>query len=203
VGLGALAASLQLVLEYLQWDPDACGVMRAVCSTWCSLFDAMLPRLAPFGLAAVMVGKLGWYQSVTEVDLTRCEEEDVSSVLAELGSMPSLRSLTLPASCAERAVDAEALCGLPTVTSLQFYPPEELYDEDGELVEVGEWVLDLSRLPTLTSPQARWLLRRDGQGGAGAEQRDGPHRPQPMRLRERHERGTARSDKVVTECWKG
>jgi hypothetical protein len=108
------------VLEYLQWEPAVCGVMRAVCSTWCSLFDAMLPRIAPFGLAAVMVGKLGWYQSVTEVDLTRCEEEDVSSVLAELGSMPSLRSLTLPASCAERAVDAEAVYGLTTLTTLRF-----------------------------------------------------------------------------------
>jgi hypothetical protein len=58
-----------------------------------------------------MEGKLAWYQSVTEVDLTRgsCEEEDVSGVLAELGSMPSLRRLKLPSSCAERAVDAEAL----------------------------------------------------------------------------------------------
>jgi hypothetical protein len=149
VGLGALAASLQLVLEYLQWEPAVCGVMRAVCSTWCSLFDAMLPRLAPFGLAAVMVGKLGWYQSVTEVDLTRCEEEDVSSVLAELESMPSLRSLTLPASCAERAVDAEAVCGLTTLTTLRFDEMRLKYDEDGELVEVGEWVLDLSRLPSL------------------------------------------------------
>ena len=150
-----------------------------------------------------MEGKLDWYQSVVEVDLTGCEEDAGSGVLAELGSMPSLRSLMLPASYAESAVDAEAVCGLTTLTTLRFDEMRLKYDEDGELVEVGEWVLDLSRLPTLTSPQARWLLRRDGQGGAGAEQRDGPHRPQPMRLRERHERGTARSDKVVTECWKG
>jgi hypothetical protein len=83
------------------------------------------------------------------VDLTRCEEEDVSSVLAELESMPSLRSLTLPASCAERAVDAEAVCGLTTLTTLRFDEMRLKYDEDGELVEVGEWVLDLSRLPSL------------------------------------------------------
>ena len=63
--------------------------------------------------------------------------------------MPSLRSLSLPAICAESAVDAEALCGLTTLTTLRFYVEE---DEDGEPVEeVGEWVLDLSRLPTLTT----------------------------------------------------
>jgi hypothetical protein len=41
----------------------------------------------------VMAGKLGWYQSVMELNLINCEEEDASGVLAELGSMPSLRSL--------------------------------------------------------------------------------------------------------------
>jgi hypothetical protein len=47
-----------------------------------------------------MKGKLGWFESVTEVDLTRCEkEEDVFGVLAELEYMPSLRSLSLPTSC--------------------------------------------------------------------------------------------------------
>jgi hypothetical protein len=86
-----------------------------------------------------MKGKLEWYQSVVEVNLTEFEEEeeDVSGVLAELGSMPSLRSLSLPSSCAEGAVDAEAVCGL---TTLCFH--------DGV---VGEWVLDLSRLPSLTA----------------------------------------------------
>jgi hypothetical protein len=118
---------LQLVLEYLQWDPALCGVMRAVCSTWGSILDALLPRLDPRGSATVMKDKLGWYQSVTEVDLWRCEEEeDVSSVLAELASMPSLRSLVLPSSCAERAVDAEAVCGLTTLTTLRF---EDLREE--------------------------------------------------------------------------
>jgi hypothetical protein len=135
---------LRLVLEHLQWEPAVCGVMRLVCSTWCSILDALLPRLRPWGSAAVMVGKLGWYQSVVEVNLTRCEEEDVSGVLAELQSMPSLRSLSLPAICAKRAVDAEAVCGLTTLTTLYFV--SKVSDE-----EAGEWVLDFSRLKTLTS----------------------------------------------------
>jgi hypothetical protein len=134
---------LQLVLERLQWEPRVCGIMRAVCSTWSSILDGLLPRLDPRGSAAVMTGKLGWYQSVTELDLTRCEEDDVSVVLVELGSMPSLRSLSLPSSCAERAVDAEAVCGLTALTTLCFH--------GYGIQEVGEWVLDLSRLTTLTT----------------------------------------------------
>ena len=63
---------LQKVLELLQWNRAVCGVMRAVCSTWCSILDALLPHLIPRGSAAVMKGKLGWYQSVTEVDLLSC-----------------------------------------------------------------------------------------------------------------------------------
>jgi hypothetical protein len=94
-----------------------------------------------------MEGKLGWYQSVVVVDLTSCER-GVCGPLAELRSMPSLRSLTLPASCAERAVDAEAVYGLTTLTTLRFCSEE---DEDHEHVWVGEWVLDLSRLTTLNS----------------------------------------------------
>jgi hypothetical protein len=95
-----------------------------------------------------MKGKLCWFESVTVLDLVECEEEDFSGVLAEAGSMPSLRSLSLSSSCAERAVDAEAVCGL-TLTTLRFYCE---VDEDGEPVEeVGEWVLDLSRLTTLTA----------------------------------------------------
>ena len=139
---------LQKVLELLQWDPAVCGVMRAVCSSWSDIIDALLPRLRPLrSLSVTMEGKLGWFESVTVVDLRGCENGG-AGVLPELRSMPSLRSLVLPASCAERAVDAEALCGLTTVTTLRFYPE---YDEDGEYVEVGEWVLDLSRLPTLTT----------------------------------------------------
>ena len=128
---------LQQVFQLLQWDPAVCGAIRLVCSTWSSLLDALYPgRLRPRRSLAVMVGKMGWFQSVTEVDLTGCEN-GVCGPLAELGSMPSLRSLSLPSSCAEGAVDAEAVCGL---TTLCFH--------DGV---VGEWVLDLSRLPSLTA----------------------------------------------------
>ena len=38
---------LQQVLERLQWEPAVCGVMRVVCSAWCSILDALLPRLVP------------------------------------------------------------------------------------------------------------------------------------------------------------
>jgi hypothetical protein len=63
--------------------------------------------------------------------------------------MPSLRNLTLPSSCAESAVDAEAVYGLTTLTTLSFRAEE---DADGMYVEeAGEWVLDLSRLTTLTT----------------------------------------------------
>jgi hypothetical protein len=57
---------LQQVLELLQWEPAVCGVMRAVCSVWGSIIDALLPRLNPRRSLAVMKDKLGWYQSVTE-----------------------------------------------------------------------------------------------------------------------------------------
>ena len=139
---------MQQVLELLQWEPATCGVMRAVCSTWSSFLDSLLPRLRPRRSLAVMQGKLSWYQSVTEVDLTGCEN-GVCGPLAELASMPSLRSLTLPASCAESAVDAEAVCGLTTLTTLDFYA--ELDENDVPVVEVGEWVLDLSKLTTLNA----------------------------------------------------
>jgi hypothetical protein len=137
---------MQQVLELLQWEPDVCRVMRAVCSTWSSFLDSLLPELRPSRSLAVMQGKLSWYQSVTEVGLTGCEN-GVCGPLAELASMPSLRSLTLPASCAESAVDAEAVCGLTTLTTLRFFV--ELDEDDVPVEEVGEWVLDLSRLTTL------------------------------------------------------
>jgi hypothetical protein len=141
---------LQQVLERLQWEPAVCRVMRLVCSTWGSILDALLPSpLKPRHSLAVMTmkGKLGWFESVTTVDLRICGES-ASAVLAELRSMPSLRSLTLPASCAERAVDAEAAYGLTTLTTLGFVGE---VDEDGMYVEqAGEWVLDLRRLTTLT-----------------------------------------------------
>jgi hypothetical protein len=141
---------LQQVLELLKWRPAVCSVMRLVCSAWGSILDALLPSpLTPRHSLAVMTmeGKLGWFESVTEVNLLDCWES-ASAVLAELRSMPSLRTLTLPASCAERAVDAEAVCGLTTLTTLRF---RAKISEAGMYVEVaGEWVLDLSRLTTLT-----------------------------------------------------
>jgi hypothetical protein len=142
---------LQQVLELLQWQPAVCGVIRAVCSTWCSILDALLPRLQTRRSAAMMEGKLGWFQSLTELDLWRCEN-GVTGVLAELGSMPCLRVLWLPASCAESAVDAEALCGLTTLTTLRLKCRERRVRRarGGGGPPVGEWVLDL-RLTTLTS----------------------------------------------------
>jgi hypothetical protein len=75
--------------------------------------------------------------------------------LVELQIMPSLRSLSLPASCAESTVDAEVVYGLPTLTKLRFLDPRELHEYFYKPVgEVGEWVLDMSRLTTLTTPSA-------------------------------------------------
>jgi hypothetical protein len=109
--------------------------------------------LQPLGSVAVMVGKLAWFESVTEVDLTSCGDT-VSGVLAELESIPSLRNLSLPASCARSAVDAEAVCGLTTLTKLRFMPEDE---------EAGEWVLDFSRLTSLTSLDLEWAPVKDKQ----------------------------------------
>jgi hypothetical protein len=113
--------------------------------------DALLPRLRPRGSLAMMAGKLSWFAHVTEVDLTRCLVDStlawtswshsVPGPLAELGSMPSL---SLPESCAESAVDAEAVYGLTMLTTLHFC-------REVQRVEVGEMVLDLSRLMSLTS----------------------------------------------------
>jgi hypothetical protein len=140
---------MQRVLEILQWEPAVCGNVRAVCSTWSSLHDALRPgRLQPRRSLALMEGKLGWLQSVTELNLTACED-GVCGPLVELQIMPSLRSLSLPASCAESTVDAEAVYGLTALTKLRFGVE---FDEAGEPVEeVGEWVVDMSRLTTLTT----------------------------------------------------
>jgi hypothetical protein len=147
---------LAKVLERLHWEPAACGAVRAVCSAWGDVHDEYCPeprKLRPRHSLTVMESKLAWFSSVLEVDLMWCEKEDVSGVLAELRSMPSLRTLTLPEGCAARAVDAEAVCGLTTLTTLRFY------------VELGgDWVLDLSRLTTLTSLDLeRCLLVTDKQ----------------------------------------
>ena len=103
---------LQQVFQLLQWDPAVCGAIRLVCSTWSSLLDALYPgRLRPRRSLAVMVGKMGLFESVTEVDLTGWLYV-VPGPLAELRNMPSLRSLSLPSCCAERAVNAAAVCGV-------------------------------------------------------------------------------------------
>jgi hypothetical protein len=60
------------------------------------------------------------FESVTEVDLSGCGY-GVPGDLAELQSMPLLRSLVLPPSCGESAVDAEAVYGLTTLTTLHFF----------------------------------------------------------------------------------
>ena len=92
-----------------------------------------------------MQGKLSWFKSLTELDLLRCGDT-VSGVMVELQSMPCLRSLSLRSSCAGRAVDAEAVCAITTLTTLCF---------DGYGIVVNEWVLDLSRLTTLTTLHLR------------------------------------------------
>jgi hypothetical protein len=123
--------------------------MRAVCSTWCSIHDALRPgRLRARHSAVIMQGKLSWFKSLTELDLTGCGNT-VSGVMVELASMPCLRSLSLPSSCAARAVDAEAVCAITTLTTLRF-------DGWGVNDEDNEWVLDLSRLTTLTTLRLTW-----------------------------------------------
>jgi len=141
---------LRMVLGRVGWEDAACASIRATCSTWSSIFDAWCPWLQHW--TAVMEGKMGWFPSVAWVNLLGCEEvADISSNLTELRSMPSLHTLTLPASCTEREVDAGALYGLSTLTELRFCEMRE-YDDEGELVEeAGEWALDLSRLTSLSS----------------------------------------------------
>ena len=138
---------LRMVLERLPFGIRTWGAMRATCSTWSSVVDAWRPYLQPWSWTAVMEGKLGWFQSVTRVDLLNCVE-GISSSLTELRSLPSLHALVLPASCTERVVDAEALYGFPTLTELRF---AEMRDEDVLELEEHKWALDLSRLTTLTS----------------------------------------------------
>jgi hypothetical protein len=196
---------LLLVLQCVRWDPAVCSVIRAVCSTWSSIHDALRPgRLLSTAHSAVtMQGKVSWFKSLTELNLVYCGHT-VSSVLVELQSMPCLRSLSLPSSCAGRAVDAEAVCAITTLTTLRF-----------EGLVVNEWVLDLSRLTTLTTlhllsyfavtdKQVLELSHLTGltelsligcanvtSGPARSEQ---PHRTRPRRLRQRVGRGAARTE---------
>jgi len=140
---------LLMVLKRLWGHRGTYRAFRATCSTWSSIFDAWCPlTLSPKRWTAAMEGKMHWFQSVTMVDLWRCEEEGISSCLTELRSMPSLHTLKLPASCAERAADAEAVYGLTTVTKLSIRGPRMHYKGD---THPGEWVLDLSRLTMLNT----------------------------------------------------
>ena len=153
---------LLMVLKHLSgmWRPRAYGAIRATCSTWSSIFDAWCPLpLQPRRWTAVMEDKMGWFPSVTTVGLLDCEEvAGISSNLTELRSLPSLHTLILPASCTERAVDAEAVYGLTTLTELRFCDMREA-DYIGELVEeAGEWVLDLSRLTSLSTLRLQWCV---------------------------------------------
>jgi hypothetical protein len=140
---------LQMVLERMGGQ-HAWGAIRATCSTWCSVHDAWCPALSVRRWTAVLEDKLEWFQSVTTVDLRGCDARDVSSNLVELRSLPSLRTLELPASCTERAEDAEAVYGLTTLSTLGFWETRYI-DDEGDVEAAGEWVLDLSRLTTLTS----------------------------------------------------
>ena len=160
---------LRQVLERLEWQPAVCAAVRGTCSTWGRVLDAWFPGpLRPrsrLSRVAIMEGKMRWFQRVTEVNLAMCEHDSSSGVLAELSGMPSLRTLTLPSSCAESAADAEALCGLTQLTTLRFRDMAE-YDDAGNLMKgdpfVREaWVLDLSKLTTLTCLEVEnrgWLL---------------------------------------------
>jgi len=145
---------LLMVLKRLSgmWRPRAYGAIRATCSTWSSIFDAWCPELVPLRWTAVMADKMAWFQSVTTMNLLDCEEvADISSNLAELRSLPSLHTLTLPASCAERAADAEAVYGLTTLTELSFTETRVDFADEPMVMEEAEWVLDLSRMTTLSS----------------------------------------------------
>jgi len=156
------------LFELLKWDLStgrnwssksigACAVMRATCATWCRIHDANYPRRLRLRLrrsVAIVEGKMRLFQRVSEVDLSMCDEDLVGGVLVELSAMPSLRTLEIPASSTTSAVDAEALYGLTTLTTLSVNA-EEMYDDEGETIladAAGEWVLDLSKLATtLTS----------------------------------------------------
>jgi hypothetical protein len=106
-------------------------------------------------------------------------------------------------------VDAEAVCGLTTLTKLRFRETRAMeYDEDDEPVDevVGEWVLDFEQADDaeLSQPQAlkQSAAVMDKQVLALSSLTD----LTDLNLSyssARAEGLAARSDKVVTECWKG
>jgi hypothetical protein len=144
-GSELLPLFLQHLLEHLRWDKDTCRAIRATCSTWCGVHDALRPGgLELRGWMAGMKGKLGFFESV--VTLRLHDADSFSGHLEELRSMPSLKSLWLPSRYAERAVDATALCTLTGLTTLRL---------DGVEKETGEWVLELGGFTMLTSLRLR------------------------------------------------
>jgi hypothetical protein len=163
------------LLNLLTCKPAACAAIRATCSTWSSMHDAWFPgplRLRSRRSVEIMEGKMKWFPSVKEVDLTRCEDDSSSGVLVELRSMPSLRTLKLPAICAESTVDAEAVCGLTTLTTLQLRDTAEYDNAGNRMQDEPRWMLDLSRLTsTLTTLDlhigGRWLTDEAAQGLSG------------------------------------
>ena len=133
---------LQQLLEHLRWDKATCRAIRATCSMWCGLHDALRPgRLELRWWMPIMKGKLEFFQSVRALRLH--SSDAFSGHLEELRSMPSLKSLQLPSRYAERAVDATALCSLTGLISLRLDGKKETMLEGVEEEEVGEWVLEL------------------------------------------------------------
>jgi hypothetical protein len=60
-GSELLPLFLQQLLEHLQWDKDTCRAIRATCSTWCGVHDALRPGgLKLRGWMTGMEGKLGF-----------------------------------------------------------------------------------------------------------------------------------------------
>ena len=110
-GSELLPLFLQQLLEHLRWDKDTCRAIRATCSTWCGVHDALRPGgLKLRGWMTGMEGKLGWFESVETLRLH--DADSFSGHLEELRSMPSLKGLELPSRYAERAVYATARCAL-------------------------------------------------------------------------------------------
>jgi hypothetical protein len=151
-GSELLPLFLQQLLEHLQWDKDTCRAIRATCSTWCGVHDALLPQLELRGWMTGMAGKLGFFQSVETLRLH--DADGFSGHLEELRSIPSLKSLQLPSRYAERAVDATALCTLTGLTYLRI---------DGVEGATGEWVLELGGFTMLTSLHLRHCTVTDAE----------------------------------------
>jgi hypothetical protein len=142
-GSELLPLFLQQLLELLRWDKDTCRAIRATCSTWCGVHDALRP--GGLELRGWMAGMGGSWGSSRAWRHSACTD-GFSGHLEELRSMPSLRSLQLPCRYAERAVDATALCTLTGLTSLVLEGVED---------EAGEWVLELGGFTMLTSLHLR------------------------------------------------